>query len=259
MNNYPNTAIDIEIGMEESAPYEKLALIYNHVMHHVEYRRWAKYITKIIKKYGVPSPTVLDVGCGTGEFIYEMEKLSLNVDGCDPSEAMLKIAVKKNPSSLFLVSELPTLEQIEKDKYNIFTCLYDTINYLPTNEVLTLALNRVYALLQWDGLFIFDMVSDNLCKNYFNGLNEKEIIDSNFAYHRKSFFDEIQNHQINEFSIYTPQGIFKERHIQKIFPFSLVRKIINEETPFKLIKIFEDFSFFEADNESKRAHFILQK
>ena len=91
----------VDQDSEITLPYEKLAVIYNHVMRHVEYRRWAKYIKKILSKYGPSNPTIMDVGCGTGEFIYQLSQLGLAADGSDPSPAMLKIAKKRNPAHSF--------------------------------------------------------------------------------------------------------------------------------------------------------------
>jgi len=242
-----------------SLPYQKLAIIYNHVMRHVEYRRWAKYIKKILQEYGPHHPTLVDIGCGTGEFIYQLDKLKISADGCDPSPEMLKIAIKKNPGHTFTEDGLPKLKTIPAGKYNVFTCLYDTINYLPSLEVFSEALDRVYSLLPKNGLFIFDAVSDFFCKHFFNGYSENEVINSKFAYQRRSYFDTLKSLQINDFTIYTDDGIFEEKHIQKIYPFSQMEQVIRTHSSFQLVAIFEDFSFFTADNESNRAHFILKK
>jgi ubiquinone/menaquinone biosynthesis C-methylase UbiE len=244
---------------QTSFPYEKLSVIYNHVMRHVEYRRWARYIKKILNKYGPGHPTVMDIGCGTGEFIYELSRLAITADGCDPSPAMLKIAKKRDPSHSFTEDGLPRLNTIPAGKYNVFTCLYDTINYLPSLEVFSEAVNRVYSLLPKEGLFVFDAVSEFFCKHYFNGFSEKEVINSKFAYQRRSYFDALKSLQINEFSIHTEDGIFEEKHIQKIYPFSQMRQIIRNHSSFQIIAVFEDFSFFAANSDSNRAHFILKK
>jgi len=249
----------VDQDSEITLPYEKLAVIYNHVMRHVEYRRWAKYIKKILSKYGPSNPTIMDVGCGTGEFIYQLSQLGLPADGCDPSPAMLKIAKKRNSAHSFTEDGLPDLNTIPGGKYNVFTCLYDTINYLPSLEVFTESLNRVYTLLPEEGLFIFDAVSEFFCKHYFNGFSEKEVIDSKFAYQRRSYYDRLKSLQINEFSIYTENGIFEEKHVQKIYPFSKMQQMIRDHSSFQIIAVFEDFSFFTADGDSNRAHFVLKK
>ena len=50
---------------------------------------------KILKKYFPNSKSLLDLGCGTGQYSNLMTKLNLNVVGVDRSSSMLKIAKKK--------------------------------------------------------------------------------------------------------------------------------------------------------------------
>jgi SAM-dependent methyltransferase len=243
----------------KSAPYVTLATIYDLVMKHVNYDQWASYIEKIIRKHFRLNPLILDVGCGTGEFIRKISKLNFNADGCDPSYAMVEIAAKKNKKSLFWLDNLPELSKTEPYKYQVLTCLYDTINYLSTMEFIIKALQRVYEILPPDGLFIFDVVSENLCQRYFHLTDEKETIEEKYAYLRKSFYDKKNHQQINEFLIYTPEGIFEERHVQHIYSFQEIRKKIVETTSFHIAGIYDDFTYTPAQETSNRAHFVLKK
>ncbi len=244
---------------KKSIPYQTLAVIYNRVMRHVNYSQWATYIATIIRKSQSIEIALLDIGCGTGEFIREMGILGYSCDGCDPSEAMLQVAQLNNPHKKFWVDKLPELEQTRGGIYNVITCLYDTINYLSGLALLEQALNRVYTLLPARGMFIFDVVSKKFCELYFDDVKEEEIVNKQYAYSRKSYFNKSQSEQVNEFIIYTPSGIFEERHIQKIFSFSDIENLIRDRTPFKILNIYEDFTFFKAEANSDRAHFILKK
>jgi len=240
-------------------PYQLLAAIYDKIMKHVNYQHWSKYITTIIRKHYPSAKKILDVGCGTGAFIYELTKFGFEIDGCDPSPAMLEIAKKKNPSRNFWKDQLPELREFCTKEYQVICCLYDTLNYLSTIDIVTKAIQRIYALLPEEGLFIFDVVSESLCQRYFHLSNEQEILDDKYAYSRKSFYDKKHLQQINEFYIYTPDGIFQERHVQNIFSFHDIQKKVLEKTCFKIIGIYENFSFLPADEKSNRAHFVLKR
>ncbi|MEJ2633890.1 MAG: methyltransferase [Calditrichia bacterium] len=242
-----------------SPPYEQLAVIYDKIMDHVEYEKWANYIKKIIQAHHELPVTVLDIGCGTGRFIAELTKLKIPAEGCDPSAAMLKVAAQRLPDTQFRIDSLPELKHIEPGRYPVMTCLYDSINYLNSLEEITRSLDRVYELLPDNGLFIFDAVSRIFCQHYFDGFNEQDVINKKIAYVRSSFYDFKNQQQINEFKIYTPEGIFEEKHVQTIFSFRDIKAIIREMTNFRLIGVFEDFTFFDAEEDSNRAHFILQK
>ena len=248
-----------KIVYRQSKPYQALGLIYDRIMQHVEYDGWARYIKRIIETYGQFSNKILDVGCGTGQIISEMQKLRIYADGCDPSATMLKIARDKNPDKSFWIDRLPQLSKVPKSKYQVIICLYDTINYLPSLTVIGEALNRIYSLLPAGGLFIFDMVSALFCQNYFHQTNDSEIIDEKYSYQRSTFFNVETKQQINDFYIYTPSAVFEERHIQTIFSFKKIKSLIEKETYFKLIAIYDDFTFCEAAEDSDRAHFILKR
>jgi len=243
-----------------STPYEALAVIYDEIMQQVNYRHWARYIFKLIQRHSPYSHIkVLDVGCGTGQFIYELRTLGLPVEGCDPSPAMLKIARRRNPKVHLWIDKLPELSEVPSDQYSVITCLYDTINYLPTLDLVNQTLQRIYSLLPPGGLFIFDVVSEVFCQHYYHHINEQEVINSDYAYARYAHYDAKKHQQINEFSIYTPEGVFEERHVQTIYPYKDLRSLISHNTKFRIIGVYQDFTYLKAKEDSNRAHFVLQK
>ena len=250
---------DGKLLRKKSMPYQQLANIYNQVMRHVNYSHWAQYIAAVIQKQGIAGERILDIGCGTGEFISEIGKLGFPADGCDPSPSMLQIAQEKNSSRKFWLDRLPELVHTPSQHYPVVTCLYDTMNYLESDSAWLQTLLRVYELIPPEGLFIFDVVSEEFCRLYFHQVEEKEIINSSYAYVRESNYHKTRSEQVNQFTIYTPEGIFEEKHIQKIFPFSQIEQIITRNTPFEILDIYEDFTFFTAGKNSNRSHFILKK
>ncbi|MBN2367351.1 MAG: methyltransferase domain-containing protein [Calditrichaeota bacterium] len=243
----------------ESIPYQVLASIYNQVMRHVNYHHWAGYIQNIIGKNLNEPVKMLDIGCGTGELIHQVGKFGYKADGCDPSEAMLAVARLKNPHRKFWTDRLPELGNTPSGKYNVMTSLYDTVNYLTSLDDIDKALDRIYRILPANSLFIFDLVSQTFCKLYFDNVRDEEVLDGQYAYKRNSYFVQESSEQINEFAIYTPDGIFEERHIQKIYGFEEIEKLIRQKTDFEIVGIYEDFTFYEADPKSNRAHFVLRK
>ena len=71
--------------------HKEFAEIYDIFMKYVNYDGWYKFLRTFIKKKG----TVLDLGCGTGEFIWRFLKDGFSVIGVDLSEKMLEISEKK--------------------------------------------------------------------------------------------------------------------------------------------------------------------
>ena len=244
---------------KKSEPYKELAPIYNHIMRHVDYSGWAVYLHSIIKKINIESDLILDLGCGSGQLLREMVKLEYHLEGCDPSPEMLKIARKNNPGIKFWTDSLPELNNTTSSDYPLITCLYDTMNYLPDLEEFQKALQRISQLLRPEGYLIFDVVSEQFCKLYFDNADEEEVIDNNYAYSRHSYYKEKTSQQINKFLIFSPSGIYEEIHIQKIYPFRLLNRLIDQKSPFRVEATYDDFSFHPAGSNSGRVHFILKK
>ncbi len=259
MNNQKK---ELESGKGDARPmgnYQALAAIYDRVMRHVPYRKWAKYVIKILQMENAGGVRILDVGCGTGKFLLEMNKLGYAVDGCDPVEEMLLVARSRNPDAKLWQDKFPELSHVPGDYYQVFTCLYDAINYIPTLEAFRQALHRVNELLPPGGFFIFDAVSQYYCKNYLNHWREEETLDKKYAYRRYSRFDEMTGRQLTDFTINTPEGIREEHHIQTIFRFRDLKQTIHEIGAFELLGFYDDFTFLDAYEKSDRAHFVLRK
>lgn len=241
-------------------PYTRLAEIYDHIMGHVDYRRWARYIRNLLKKEGCwPPDSLLDVGCGTGRFLQEFGKNGPLGDGCDPSRAMLDIAQKRLPASKLTRDAFPDLSRQSGREYPLITCLYDTMNYVPEQIEVIRSLNRTFELLAPGGLFIFDVVSRAHCQKYFQHFSDSEVISKELAYERESYFDHRTDLQHNWIRIFTREGIFEESHQQRIYPLRWLREAITGYTELQIRGIFEEFSMEPANRSSGRVHFVLKK
>jgi len=75
--------------------------------------------------------SLLDVGCGSGEFLINVESEFTNVDlfGVDLSPEMIKKSKKKG-----LKAECIDVCKVE-EKFDVITCVYDMINYLSFEEL----------------------------------------------------------------------------------------------------------------------------
>ena len=69
--------------------YTELAPIYDYVMRHVNYRKWAEYVSTLFQFVGVEVNTILDVACGTGTLGLILNNMGFNVCGFDYSPDMV--------------------------------------------------------------------------------------------------------------------------------------------------------------------------
>ncbi|MBN1479839.1 class I SAM-dependent methyltransferase [candidate division KSB1 bacterium] len=242
------------------APYTALAPIYDRVMAHVNYERWAAYIHDIISCYRPASKWVVDISCGTGTFCLLLHIYGYHVTGMDSSLPMLKQAVRKwstNPAS-FICADLSHLPLSERA--DVVVSLYDSMNYLLESSSWHASLLEISAQLQENGLFIFDVSTIyNSSKDFSQYVNKESF--SGARYVRKSTFDKKNHIQTNHFEIRLAQNpgmTLCETHRQRIWPLEDIQAFI-QDSPFDLLAGYKNFSFDPLTEKCERVHFVLKK
>ncbi len=106
-------------------------------------------------------PAVLDVGCGTGQLASYLIDRGIPVTGIDPSEHMLRHAVRNNAEHIaagrarFVQMDGAALELSES--YGLAVATFNTLNHLSSHEDLRHCLARVYDVTAPSGCFLFDI------------------------------------------------------------------------------------------------------
>jgi len=108
--------------------YNNIASIYDN--------KWQKYnyaqINWIINNWSIDKnyKSVLDIGCGTGNFLFEINKKypQLNLTGVDLSDNMLRLAQEKLPQANLLHKNIETDDKIEKSDVTISMSILHHIN-----------------------------------------------------------------------------------------------------------------------------------
>ncbi len=85
---------------------------------------------KLIESCHAESKTLLDVGCGTGDFIQVAKQNNWKVTGIEPNEQARSIANKKNKDSVFDVNQLVKLQP---QSFDVIT-LWHVLEHLPNLE-----------------------------------------------------------------------------------------------------------------------------
>ena len=66
--------------------YSGFAEVYDLFMDNVPYEDWCRYLTELLRKYGVKEGLVLDLGCGTGTMTELLTGEGYDMIGVDSSE-----------------------------------------------------------------------------------------------------------------------------------------------------------------------------
>lgn len=137
--------------------FKNYAYYYNTFNKDKDYKKEAKQIDNLIKKYGNNIFKILDFGCGTGKHDIELKKLGYHCTGIDLSPEMIKIANndlgKKDIN--FFVEDIRKFRT--KETYDAVISLFHVMSYQNKNQDILSAFTSARKAVKKDGLFIFDV------------------------------------------------------------------------------------------------------
>lgn len=232
--------------------HREFANIYDVFMETVDYENWYEFLRKYIKNKG----KVLDLGCGTGEFLVRFLRDGFSCMGVDISEIMLEIAgdkTKEYKSMEFYNEDIRDFKL--KKEIDYIVCNFDTVNYFEKFEDLERFLSNSYDNLKDGGILVFDVVTEEIFDEMFeNGLflDEKDNYltiwryekgEDNYVIKIKLFIREQENIFRN----------YEEVHVKTIFDLEEIANLALE-TGFDIVDIKTDERFGE-----NRFFFILKK
>lgn len=139
--------------------YQKYADYYDVLYQYKNYFRECDFLEKIFKKYaGKKFPSILDLGCGTGNHALILAKRGSKVTGVDSSDRMIEIARKKAKDKKIKVDFYQgDARKINlKKKFDIVLLMFNVIGYQITNKDLLSVFQTANDHLKRGGLLIFD-------------------------------------------------------------------------------------------------------
>jgi SAM-dependent methyltransferase len=236
-------------------PYSAIASGYDDLMSHVDYRSWAGYLDKLIKCFGKAGNRIVDSCCGTGKLMFELSQKGYAVCGFDLSSEMIRQS-GGNGEFLLWQGDLKNLSL--KPGWDVFLCLYDSVQYLSSTD-LDSVFNEVIQCLTPDGLFIFDIVTEHHVLKYWADYAEVMHF-RNQEIMRRSWYDKTKKilHTVFEVTESGDHTVCQEHHQQSIFTLSEIEECV-QRSGFIHMGKFEDFSFQPGQNRSDRIHFVLRK
>lgn len=161
--------------------YKNFSYYFDQIMEYIDYKEWLDFTKKYVSK----DKTILDLACGSGTLACLLAVEGYNVDGLDLSENMLSLANDKFKA--YHINNNLYLEDMTNfnlgKAYDAITCYFDSVNHLPTLQLVKNMMNCVYNHLKKDGLFIFDVFSKSKYEEMDNTDIEEEFDD--FSYHWK--------------------------------------------------------------------------
>jgi len=157
--------LDLYATIEEHLDFkDEIEHLYNSIAHLV---------------FATTPTSVIDIGCGQGDFCQILQSNGLKILGVDLSAKQIQIAKSKA-----INAQCIDIKDCQ-EKFDCATAVFDVVNYIPKNSLQEF-LTYTYQLLNTNGYFIFDINSLYGFEEVAQGtltINQKDkfiAIDANF-------------------------------------------------------------------------------
>lgn len=237
----------------KTKPYDKLSLVYDQLMDHVNYNLWTRYVYRVSQKFVQHNSSVLELAGGNGKFSAIFKKYYSDIIITDISLSML---LSRNSSLPKVCCEMISLPF--KKKFDLIYSTFDSVNYLLNKKDLLKLFVEVENILKADGIFTFDVSLERNSELYISN-HEKSGRADNINYEHISLYSRYSKIHRNIFEIKLEDGtVYKEIHKQKIYPFPVYFELF-QKAGLYVLECYEAFTFKPGNENSKRIQFIVKK
>lgn len=144
--------------------FAPIANHYDDMMVHVNYDRWLM-VTTALGDMLCPVFRHLEAGCGTGVLLKRLRDYGWDSIGLDLSPAMLRVARNRYQLSDLVRGTFCALPF--SNSFALVSCLFDSLNFLLTEEDFVRAIASFYQVLLPGGVFYFDVVTERMICDHF--------------------------------------------------------------------------------------------
>jgi SAM-dependent methyltransferase len=124
---------------------------------YVDYKGWVGYVERVFGHFHSRPATILDIACGTGIPTLLLARRGFRLTGVDRSPEMLAELEAKRGELPVTTIRADMRDFAVAEPHDAAICLYDSMNYLLTEDDLARCFACVRRALVPGGLFVFDM------------------------------------------------------------------------------------------------------
>ena len=148
--------------MQQKSNLSKLHLpLYKEDLAHIHVEgygfHWSGAADSILEqfnRFGISSGTVVDLGCGGGQWLSRLTSKGYETLGIDVSESMIRLAKRNAPTSRFICG---SFADVTIPACNAVTAMGEPLNYLASSTAIRRTMRNVFTALDSGGVFIFDL------------------------------------------------------------------------------------------------------
>lgn len=139
-------------------PFSRFNRHYDKFMvRYVDYEAWVDYVVRVLGHFHSDPKTILDLACGTGIPTLILARRGYRMTGVDRSPEMLAVLESKSDDLPVTTIRADIRDFSVQEPLEAAICLYDSMNYLLTEDDLVRCFRSVRAAVMPGGLFVFDM------------------------------------------------------------------------------------------------------
>ncbi|HNI26153.1 MAG TPA: class I SAM-dependent methyltransferase [Leptospiraceae bacterium] len=229
--------------------YEELAEYYYEIEKHSRnFRHEIDFLNEVFQAYGVNS--VLDLGCGTGEHLAELQKMGFQITGIDSSREMVKVSKKRFPG--INVREGRIQKFHSEIQHDAVICLYGTFNYLIENIDLQNSFQSIRNALKSGGVLFLDIWNavplqkikrKPIAPVSLSKVGETLIRRNRGFFLRSSSEDSVSDQTLIELNFVFDMNkkLINDRHIMRVFNLNEIRDHL-ENAGFRFILAYGNYS-----------------
>jgi SAM-dependent methyltransferase len=114
----------------------------------------AEPILEWLRQFRIVSGTIIDLGCGGGQWLSRLTTEGYESIGIDVSESMIRMAKQNAPSSRFICG---SFADVTLPACSAVTAMGEPLNYLASGAAIRRTMRNVFTAMDCGGVFIFDL------------------------------------------------------------------------------------------------------
>lgn len=244
-----------------NSSFSKIAPYYDTIMEFINYKGWGDYVIEIFHKFKKKPKIILDLACGTGTPSIILAKKGYKIIGLDNSREMLKVMKEKAKGYDITILYADMRNFKLPSSVDSTICLFDSLNYLLTNEELTDTFNSVYNNLKRNGLFIFDMNTIVGLATYWGNHTFTREAKNVYSIWKTSY-DREKNISTLYLTLFAKEGKehkrIEEIHKERGYKISEIASCL-KSAGFEKIRFYQHLTFLKATESNYRIMVVTEK
>lgn len=239
--------------------YDPIAWIYKEYFGNDHIERALPAFEQLLLQHLPEKARILDLCCGSGELAQKLLMKGYQVTGIDCSETMLRYARENAPNAEFILGDARFFEL--PPTFHAVVSTSGSLSYIINLEELICAFRSVYAALLENGLFVFNVYTEEEYQSGWNG-NISGDVQKEYAWAvQQSYHPEEKVGRLNFTLFQLIEGTWQRLDTtlqEKCYSVPEVKQAL-EKAGFTEIKVYDAERDLGVEQSAGHAYFVCRK